>query len=465
MRVLKFGGSSLRDGDDYRHVASLIRDRDDKTVIVVSALNGVTDELLEVLPHAKKSQDAIDAFLSRMEDEHHAALATAAPSHPEPAASELDELLENLERILYGISYTEELTPKTRDLAASYGERLSARILAAALAEQDQPAKGLDADRIGLVTDGTYGVATARYEDTSPNLHDALVPLVDDGTVPVVTGFFGRDEHGHVTTFGRGGSDYSAAVIARALDADGVEVWKDVDGFLTADPDRISTARPLSHMTYDEAAELAYLGARVLHPRTVEPLHESTIPILVKNTMNPEAPGTRIGPPREEPDQLSAIGARDGYAIVRMQGSGMAYTPGVGREVFDTLGEAGINVVNMAASQASFALLVDEEDAADAAELIRRSEVPTVEEVTVQRGFSLVCFVGQDIGGHAGVAGRVFSVVGQAGVNVNMISVGASDVAMAFVVGDEAVEDALTALHEAFLAEEDAQAATREVST
>jgi aspartate kinase len=453
-RVLKFGGSSLRQGSDFAHVAGLVEDREEPLVIVVSALNGFTDEILDALEDVQEGQDHVEGFIEHARERHEVALAEAAPDLVEEGTAALDPVLEEFQRLLYGIAYTEELTPRTRDFAVSFGERLAARLLSLALQQRGEDAHAIDADELGIVTDGTYGLATAWMGPTRHNVRDELVPRLQAGQIPVVTGYFGRDEEGHVTTFGRGGSDYSGAVIAHALNADALEVWKDVDGFLTADPERISQARPIEEMTYDEAAELAYLGVRVLHPRTVEPLDESTIPILVKNTLNPEAPGTRIGPPMDEPEHLRAIGAREGFAIVRMQGSGMAYTPGVGRDVFATLGDADINVVNMAASQASFALLVDGDDAEQAAQLIREAEIPTVENVTVNRGFSLVCFVGQDIGSHHGVAGRVFTVVGEAGVNVNMISVGSSNVALSFVVDDEDLETTLSALHNEFLIED-----------
>jgi aspartate kinase len=454
VRVLKFGGSSLREGDDFTHVAQLVADRGEPVVLVVSALNGLTDEILATLDEVQRGDEPIDPFLERVRERHETVLAEAAPDHVEAGRRALDPVLEEFERLLYGIAYTEEVTPKTKDFAVSFGERLAARLLAFALRQQGCQASAHDADDLGIVTDGTYGLATARMGPTEHNVRDELVPRIQDGQVPVVTGFFGRDEEGHVTTFGRGGSDYSGAVLAQALAADALEVWKDVDGFLTADPERVSQARPIDEMTYDEAAELAYLGVRVLHPRTVEPLHESTIPILVKNTLNPDAPGTRIGPPMEEPEHLRAIGAREGFAIVRMQGSGMASTPGVGRDVFATLADHDINVVNMAASQASFAILVDEDDADEAADVIRETDIPTVEEITVNRGFSLVCFVGQDIGSHPGVAGEVFTVVGEADVNVNMISVGSSEVALSFVVADDDVGTTLSALHDAFLGPE-----------
>lgn len=453
MKVMKFGGSSLRSGPDLERIAQLILDQPEDPVIVVSALQGVTDTILEGLPTIQGSEEDVGALLQTLKDRHMDTITECDPNLAEPAQELLTPAFEKLERLLYGIAYTEELTPKTRDLAVSFGERLSARLMSLALEAQGATARHVDGDELGIMTDGNFGHATAVMAPTIENVQKHLLPMIEAGTIPVVTGFFGRDEAGHATTFGRGGSDYSAAVLARALEADRLEVWKDVDGFLTADPNRVEKAQPIPYMTYDEAAELAYLGAQVLHPRTVEPLHDHGIPILVKNTMNPQAPGTTIGPPRDEPAHLRAIGAREGFAIVRLIGSGMAYTPGVGREVFRVLGDAEINVVNMAASQASFALLVAQDDAEAAAELIREAGIPTVEDVDVSPHLSLVCFVGENIGAHEGVAGRVFSVIGDRGVNVEMISVGASDVALAFVVGEGEVEDALLALHDAFLRE------------
>lgn len=454
LRVLKFGGSSLRKGEDVDRIAELILSRQDRVVIVVSALQGVTDLILSSLPEMRQGEANVRALMDELTTRHTEVLADCDPSPGDDGLAELAPVLEKLERLLYGIAYTEELTAKTKDLAVSFGERLSARLLAAALKAHGGTAEAFDADAVGIVTDGVFGIATARMEPTTANVQRALLPFLDEGGIPVVTGFFGHDGEGHVTTFGRGGSDYSAAVLSRALGAEALEVWKDVDGFLTADPNRVAEARPLSYMTYDEAAELAYLGAKVLHPRTVEPLHDEAIPILVKNTMNPSAPGTHIGPSRDEPEHLRAIGAREGFAIVRLLGSGMAWTPGVARDVFHALGEAGINVVNMAASQASFALLVDERDADRARELVLEAHIPTIEGVEVSKGFALVTFVGENIGSHEGVAGEVFTAVGRSGVNVEMISVGASAVALAFVVHTEDVRTVLHALHDNFLAED-----------
>ncbi|MDX1610922.1 MAG: aspartate kinase, partial [Candidatus Thermoplasmatota archaeon] len=258
MKVMKFGGSSLRTGKDLERIAKLILQLDDEPVIVVSALQGVTDHILKALPAIKESESNVQALVDHLRERHMTTVHELDPALGEPARAVLDPAFEKLERLLYGIAYTEELTPKTQDLAVSFGERLSARLMALAIQREGTPSEHWDADELGILTDGNFGMATARLEESAKNVRAHLEPQVKEGIIPVVTGFFGRDDDGHVTTFGRGGSDYSAAVLARALGAEALEVWKDVDGFLTADPEKIDKARPLPYMTYDEAAELAY---------------------------------------------------------------------------------------------------------------------------------------------------------------------------------------------------------------
>ena len=451
MKVCKYGGASLRSGEDLVHIARLVAAEPGPAVGVVSALQGVTDTILDGLVRVRAGEDAVPRLLEALRTRH-TDVAKAIPSGEASAAlDDLEPLFERLDRLLYGIAFTEELTPRTRDLSLAFGERLSARLLAHACRALGVDAEPLDADAAGIVTDGVFGAATPDLAATRTNLERTVRPRVDAGRRPILTGYFGRDADGHVTTFGRGGSDFSGAIVAAALGAEVLEVWKDVDGFLTADPRLCPQARPLPFMTYGEAAELAYLGAKVLHPRTVEPLEPQGIPVHVRSTKNPQHPGTRIGPPRAEAAHLRAIGARDGFAIVRLHGPGMAYTPGVGRDVFAVLGDAGVNVVNMAASQASFALLVESREAARARELVLGARIPTVEGVDIADGLTLVCFVGQGIGEKQGIAARVFDAVAQAGVNVQMISVGASNIALNFVIPDADKARAVNALHHAFL--------------
>ncbi|HVL87787.1 MAG TPA: aspartate kinase, partial [Candidatus Thermoplasmatota archaeon] len=340
------------------------------------------------------------------------------------------------------------------DLAASFGERLSVRLLAAACREAGVRAAPLDAEAAGVLTDGVFGGATPDLAATEKRFATEIAPRVETGDVPILTGYYGVDAQGHVTTFGRGGSDYSAAIAAYALPARRLEVWKDVDGYLTADPRICPDARPIVEMSYDEAAELSYLGGEILHPRTVEPVARKGIPIVVKNTNRPEPDGTIIEAPRPEHSrEFRGVAVKDGLAILKLSGPGMAYTPGIGRRVFTALGDAGVNVYNMAASQASFALLVNGADLETGLAALAGVD-GVVRGVETIRDRTLVCFVGQAIGSTPGVAGKIFSTVGRAGVNVEMIMVGASDMALNFVVPTTQRTQAVRALHAEFLAGE-----------
>lgn len=454
MKVMKFGGASLTSGKQYAAVARLVAGERGPRIVVASAMEGITDRILDALPAIRRSEDEARACASGLARNHDAACREALRTKPEHdrVSSELHELLARLERVLYGIAYTEELTPKTRDLVASFGERLSVRLLAACLREAGVRSEALDADKAGIVTNGVFGSATPILDEIEDRLTRDVTPHVESGLVPVMTGFFGADRDGHVTTFGRGGSDYSAAILANALNAERLEVWKDVDGFLTADPRLVPEARPIKEMSYDEAAELSYLGSEILHPRTVEPLQRKGIPIVIRNTLRPAVQGTIIEAARPEHSrEFRGVAVKDGLAILKLSGPGMAYTPGIGAKVFSAMGDAGVNVYNMAASQASFALLVNEADVSSGLEALQTIVGGVVKGVEATRERTLVCFVGQGIGNTPGVAGSIFSAVGSAGVNVEMIMVGASEFALNFVVGSRQTRDAVKALHDAFL--------------
>ncbi len=456
MRVMKFGGTSVGSGEMMRQVAEIVAREDDERVVVASAMSGVTDALEEGARTVREDETAVKEVMEGLRRRHDAAAARAMDEveHRNAVLAHLAEQYERLERLLYGIAYTEELTHRTRDLVHAFGERLSVRLLAGALRDAGVDAVARDADDIGILTDGRFGNATPRMDAVERNVRKHLGPLLEEGTVPVVSGYFGCDEEGHVTTFGRGGSDFSAAILSAALEVDRLEVWKDVDGFLTADPTLVPDAVPLSHMTYDEAAELAYVGAQVLHPRTVEPVRAQGIPIVVRNTTRPEVDGSTIQ--AELPEGTSGLrsaAVKPGLAILRLYGPGMAYTPGIGQEVFTALGEERINVYNMAASQASFALLIDASDLPRGREVLGEHVHGVIQGVDGHKGRSLVTVVGQGLGSTHGVAGRIFETVGGAGINVEMISVGASDIALNFVVRTEDAQACLQALHDAFLKE------------
>lgn len=450
VKILKFGGTSVADAEMMRRVAEIVRDRR-PCVVVTSAIEGVTDMLEAVLPEAVEDEEAVAPVIRELRERHVALVDDLDAGARDAVVAEIDRLIQRLERVLYGVAYTQDLTPKTRDLALSFGERLAARALAAHLRNVGIDAEALDGDEAGIVTDDSYGSATPLLPEIEENVTATIAPRLRKGLTPVVTGFFGISVDGHVTTFGRGGSDFTGAVLAAALDADALEVWTDVDGFLTSDPSQVADARPVAEMTYEEAAELAYTGIRVLHPRTVEPLAERGIPIEIRNTRRPDAGGTTIHDVEAEAGDVRAVAVRDGLGVVKIYGPGMAATPGIGKKVFTALGDRSITVYNMAASQASFALLMEEDDVAEAGQVIRELRDGIIQDVETTMGKSLVCIVGPDLGSVPGIAGRLLAAVGDAGVNVEMISVGATPIAMNFVVDGDDEQACLEALHEGFL--------------
>ena len=454
MRVMKFGGTSVGSGPMLQRCCENVAAAPPQRVVVISAMNGVTDSIIEALPRVQRDEGAIEPFLRGLLERHVNTMRDAGVSDAElvRVTKEVDALLQRFERLLYGIAYTEELTAKTKDMAVSFGERLSVRVLAGLLRSRGVPSEGVDADEAGMLTDGVFGNASPVMPAISKNLEKSVVGRLHAGVTPVMTGFFGCDSVGRVTTFGRGGSDYAAAIVASALNAERLEIWKDVDGFLTADPRIIKDAQPIDEMTYDEAAELSYTGAKVLHPRTVEPLKDQNIPIVVRNTGTPSVQGTIItqtAPVSRK--NLRSAAVKENLAIVRIYGPGMGYTPGVGEKVFTALGRAKVNVYNMAASQASFALLIDMDQLDRAMKAIQALNDPIIQSVEGITDMCLVCVVGVGIGSTHGTAGRIFAAVGKAGVNIEMISVGASDIALNFVVSSRDRDACIRAIHSEFL--------------
>jgi len=454
MIVMKFGGTSVGSVAMLERCCQIIADAPPERVVVISAMRGITDGILDVLQAARADEGAIAPFLASARKRHLDVAREMGLNETQLTAlsHDIETVLQRLERLLYGIAYTEEVTGRTKDMAVSFGERLSVRLLAALLCARGVQAEAVDADEAGMLTDGVFGNATPIMPAISRNLALSLGGRVDKGITPIMTGFFGSDSAGRVTTFGRGGSDYAASIIAAALKAERLEVWKDVNGFLTADPRILEDAHAIDHMTYDEAAELAGIGAQVLHPRTVEPLKDIHIPILVKNTGEPNVAGTLISDDAPVSRRaLRSIASKSHLAILKLYGPGMGYTPGIGERVFDRLGKAGVNVYNMAASQASFALLIHEDDLQTGLKALEGMHEGIVQSVEGLTDMTLVCVVGAGIGMTHGTAGKIFAAVGQADVNVEMISVGASDIALNFVVKRADRDACIRAVHDAFL--------------
>lgn len=452
MKVLKFGGSSLKDAESMINVGRIIAADSSPKVVVVSAVYGITDRLISFMSDLRTEEEVQD-FISELRDIHLKLLrgVTRNMGTKQLAVSMIQERLTRLERLLYGICYLEELTPRTRDLVQSFGEQLSVILIAAMLQDMGVNAVPVRADDIGIITNGNYGSATADLERTRENIAPRLMEMLEGGEVPIITGFYGRTEEGHITIFGRNGTDYSAAVIGNALQADVIEIWKDVDGFMSADPKIVPEAVPIKELSYDEAAELSYFGARVLHPRTVMPAREGGIPIRLMNVFRPEAEGTLIhSASGATPNTIKSVSSMEDMAVIKAYGVGIGYRFGVLSEVSTALRDLEVNIYSVATSQTCVSLLIDKKDLARAKKALDKLSKNIVERVEVIDNVSLICLVGEGLGTREGVAAKVFEAVSNVGVNINMISAGASMVAYCFTVERSDLETTIRAIHKTF---------------
>jgi len=458
---MKFGGTSVADGSRIKNVASLIKGfHNDKNeiVAVVSALSGVTDELEKEAKRASEKGDVaeIDLFIKKLAKRHHDAVKESIDD-TEIAKKVIEELnleLDDLRKSLISISHLRELTDRSHDYVSSFGERLSAPILSGAMRSMGQDSVSLTGGKAGIVTDSNFKNARPLFDITNDKVRKCLLPLIKARKVPVVSGFIAVDKNGVITTLGRGGSDYTASIIGAAIDADEIWIWTDVDGIMTADPKIVPGARTLPVISYLEAMELSYFGAKVIHPKTIEPAIQKGIPVRVKNTFNPSHPGTTIVKDHEEiKDIVKAVTIIKNVALINVSGAAMVGTPGVAARVFTTLAKADVNImmISQGSSEANISIVVDETGLHKAINALKaefREDV--VKSITHDENVCAIAVVGAGMAGTPGVAGRVFSAMGRVGANVRMISQGSSEVNISFVIDEKDVEKAVIALHDEF---------------
>jgi len=438
MIVMKFGGSSVADAQRIRHVAGIVTSHlDQKPVLVLSAMGDTTDYLLEAgreaLQEGKVSVEKIE--------KHH--LETIKNLKlPTGACGEITVLLEELKRLLSGISLIRELTPRTKDFLVSFGERFSVRIAAAYFNSQGIKASAFDAWDLGFISDSNFTSAEL-VKESWKFIPEKIIPLLKNGILPVVTGFIAKDINGNITTLGRGGSDLTATMIAAACKAEEAQVWKDVDGILTADPRIVENAKPVEAVTYDEASELAYFGAQVLHPRAMQPCIQTGIPVRVKNSYNVTAPGTRIIAALDKKcHPVRAITFRRNVTLVDIVSTRMLGQYGFLAEVFSCFARHHISVDMLATSEVSVSLTVD---SAQDLSLVKK-ELSRIASVDIKAEKAIVTIVG-NVKRSSEILTRAFGTCQLIGVTVQMVSQGASKVNISFIVnGDEAVE-VVRALH------------------
>ena len=452
MIVMKFGGTSVQDAKAIDRVAQIVQGRlADRPVVVVSAMAKVTDSLLSMGRAAgngdrKSALKMARALRERHYDTAGELLGTALFTE---FHSELGGDFEDLDELLRGISAVGEITPRTYDYVAAFGEMLSSKIVAAALTARDLPAAHVDS-RQCLVTDNNYMKAAPLFEETNERLRKRVKPLVDSGQVAVMGGFIGATRGGITTTIGRGGSDFSAAIVGAGLDAERIEIWTDVDGMMTTDPRLCPDARRIKVISFDEAAELAYFGARVLHPATVLPAIQKNIPVYVLNSLNPTCEGTKITAraPRSS-NIFKAIALKKKTTIVDVAAPRRLLVHGYLKSIFDVFNDHEVSVDVVSTSEVAVSLTVEtnEQIPALAADLAKLADVK------YEAKKAIVCLVGENLRDTPGIAAKVFGILDN--VKIRMISQGASEINLTFVIEEDDAENVVQRLHQEFFAEVD----------
>lgn len=449
---MKYGGTCLGSEDALNRVSKVTKHEKDQKIVVVSAAGGVTNSIKDFLSKPRQERE-IDDFLLQTKLRHVEMLPQRDGGVRKEALEQIEAKVTKLERLLYGVAYTEELTPRTNDLILSFGERLAAIVVAARLSHDGMDAVPMEADALGMITNEQHGNAVAILDKCEKNMGPTLHGAVKKGMIPVVTGFFGITETGHVTTVGRSGTDYTAAVVAHAVNGGPIEIWKEVDGFMSADPKIVKDAFLLERLSYEEAAELAYFGAQVLHPRAVQPAKAKGIDIVIKNLYKPESPGTVIGKSKHaRQDVIKSVSYLPNVATLKVYDTGAGYKSGFLADITSCLLKANINIFSATTSQTCVAVLIDESDIASAKKAIKTIISSVGENFEVNPGVALVCAVGEGFGTTKGVAARVFNAVAAKGVNVDLISAGASTVAYHFTVDRKDLKNTIAAIHHEFWA-------------
>jgi aspartate kinase len=448
---MKFGGGCLKTADDFIRIADILRKEKKKTCVVLSAIYGITDLLEKGITEALVSEESISQTINDIRQIQNRIIVQAFKDtvNQDAIKKELEQRYKRLKRLLKGISYLKEVTDATRALILSFGERFSIIILTALLLELEIKAEALEADKIGIITNQCSINASVNLSKTKQNIAINVIPLLERGIFPIITGFFGCSESGKVALLGRNGSDYSAAILARCLEVKELIIWKNVEGFLSADPTIISEAFKIPKLSYYEAAELSYFGAKILHPRTVEPFTDTTISIIIKSFKDPEDLGTIITPKNSHGNKLHIKGVSFNcqIAILKIQGSGIGYKPGIIGIIGNRLAKSGINIYSVITSQTCINLLVHTRDAERSYKLLEQMIGDVIEKIILLEDRALVGVVGEGILQTNGLAAQVFTAVAREEINIEMISAGASDVAYYFIVKQENVLQAVEAVH------------------
>ncbi|NUY80003.1 bifunctional aspartate kinase/homoserine dehydrogenase I [Flavobacterium sp. MAH-1] len=458
MNVLKFGGTSVANANNITQVCQIVADKskEDKLAVVISAFSGVTDLLLSASLKAAAKDESYRELLSEIEKKHFDAIKELLPIQQQSALlSHVKRIVNHLETLLDGCFLLGERSARTSDTIIGFGELLSSCIVAETL--KQSVAKSTYKDSRELIrTDDNFGKANVDFAKTNVLIKEYFAST--DAHVIVLPGFIGSSENGDNTTLGRGGSDYTAAILASGLNADKLEIWTDVNGMFTANPKIVRQAQPIASISYQEAMELSHFGAKVLYPPTIQPALDKNIPIFIKNTFEPNVYGTLISAnPEKSQNPIKGISHIEGISLVTLEGSGMIGVAGSSKRLFEVLSDKGINVIfiTQASSEHSICIGIldsDSEKAQKAIDNAFETEISRhrIEPCIVEKGLCIVALVGENMKNHQGLSGKMFSTLGKNNVNIRAIAQGASERNISVVINERDVKKALNTLHERF---------------
>jgi aspartate kinase len=457
---MKFGGTSLANAPRIRNAARIVKrySRGNKIVVVASAIGETTDQLVEIAELAKKGDlQRARKILSKIQLSHlKIARLIADKGETRELVSRLEQLNSELERTVEGIAHLRELTSRSRDYLLSFGERLSTPILAATVSAIGLETRTLTGAEAGLTTDDNFGEAKPLIEISYHQVQQRLDPLWSRGVIPVVTGFIAATVDGSITTLGRGGSDYTATLLAAALGADEIWIWTDVDGLMTADPRIAKDAKILPSVSFGEALELSYFGAKMMHPRALQPASQKKIPVRIKDASKPTRDGTLVSA-KESPNGgrvVKAVSIIRDVGIVTVGGTGMMGAPGVAAKIFQIFGSNNVNVmmISQGSSESTISCVVSRKDVDRGVRALQLALLGQghVDKIVEEKDTCVIAVVGSGMKGTPGVAARVFSAVAKGGVNVRMVAQGSSEYNISLVVSEKDGPNAVRAIHDEF---------------
>ena len=460
--VMKFGGTAVDSGKKIVHITNLIKsyhDKGNEIVGVFSAVTGMTDEILNISGYVlKRDKKKIKDFINKTRSIHVDIIHTSIKnkSYRAEVLQVVEVLLKEMENILNGLVLLTEVTEKGLDHLLSFGERLLTPIISYSLLDKGIDSVYLTGQEVGILTDSKFGQARPLIDTTKIRVKYHIDPILRENKIPVITGFIGADQNGNITTLGRSGSDYTATIIAVCVDADEVWLWTDVNGLMTADPNIVKEAKVLKEVSFAEAIELSLFGAKYMHPRALEPVMDTKIPIRIRNAFNLSNEGTMILKNTSKSSQriVKSIVAIRNTALIDVSGGGMVGAPGTAAKIFDALARKSVNImmISQSPSESSISMVVKKDDLDSAITTLDMTLLDNViKNVRVNEDVAVIAVVGSGMRGIKGVAAKVFSSVSKSNINVIMIAQGSSELNLAFVVNNNDCEKAVKSLHQAFM--------------